>query len=192
MASPTADVSVRWPGRRRRHRRNPAARTWQRRYTGLCPPGARPRPRRDRRGLGRCPSAPLATRATACWSLWSATVVGYAVVSPATDPVRPGVRRRAAGALVDPATRGQGHAPGCFAVRGRRTPCGRPLHPRRRWTVADADDLRRFLPTPAGAPDSARRRSSSLDGTGVTTVKQVRLRTGPVAATGDPVHPRGT
>ena len=44
------------------------------------------------------------------------------------------------------------------------------------WTVADADELRRFLTDAGWGPDSAHR-ELDLDGTGATTVKQVRLHT---------------
>ena len=103
-------------------------------------------------------------------------VVGYAVLSPAADPDSDPVADAEVQELtVAEGERGQGHGSRLLhAVVDTLRADGftRAVV----WTLATDDDLRRFLTEAGWAPDSAHR-ELDLDGTGTTTVKQVRLHT---------------
>ena len=103
-------------------------------------------------------------------------VVGFAITSPATDPdCDPVADAELMELTVDPDERGRGHGSRLLqaavdtmvADRFSRAVC---------WAVASDDALRRFLTEAGWAPDGAHR-ELDLDGTGATTVKQVRLHT---------------
>ncbi|MGH3346280.1 MAG: GNAT family N-acetyltransferase [Nocardioides sp.] len=103
-------------------------------------------------------------------------VVGFAITSPASDPdVDPVSDAELMELTVDPDERGRGHGSRLLqaavdtmaADRFSRAVC---------WTVADGDDVRRFL-TEAGWASDGAHRELDLDGTGAVTAKQVRLHT---------------
>ena len=103
-------------------------------------------------------------------------VVGFAITSPATDPdTDPVVDAELMELTVDPGERGLGHGSRLLqaavdtmtADRFRRAVL---------WAIATDDAMRGFLTSAGWAPDTAHR-ELDLDGTGATTVKQVRLHT---------------
>lgn len=178
MASPTADVSVRvaWTD-------DAAAvaalqsRAWQATYAGVLP----------REVLTLDPDATAQTWATALRSPGDARnrvlvalernrVVGYAVVSPAADPdCDPVADAELQELMVDPDEQRKGHGSRLLqAVVDTMRADGftRAVT----WTVSGADELRGFLTDAGWAADTAHR-ELDLDGTGATTVKQVRLHT---------------
>ena len=101
-------------------------------------------------------------------------VVGFALTSPAADPDCDPLRDGEVGELtLDPDERGKGH--GSRLVQAavdtlRADGVARALI----WTVAADDDRRAFLASAGWEPDGAHR-ELDLDGTGTTTVKQVRM-----------------
>ena len=103
-------------------------------------------------------------------------VVGFAITSPATDPdTDPVVDAELMEFTVDPGERRLGHGSRLLqaavdtmtADRFRRAVL---------WAIATDDAMRGFLTSAGWAPDTAHR-ELDLDGTGTTTVKQVRLHT---------------
>ncbi|MCW2835209.1 MAG: mshD 6 [Nocardioides sp.] len=103
-------------------------------------------------------------------------VTGFALTSPATDPdADPIADGEISELTLDPTERGKGHGSRLLqaavdtlaADRFTRAVC---------WVIASDDDHRRFLTEAGWAPDGAHR-ELDLDGTGTTTVKQVRLHT---------------
>jgi ribosomal protein S18 acetylase RimI-like enzyme len=103
-------------------------------------------------------------------------VVGFAITSPATDPdTDPVVDAELMEFTVDPAERRLGHGSRLLqaavdtmtADRFRRAVL---------WAIATDDAMRGFLTSAGWAADTAHR-ELDLDGTGATTVKQVRLHT---------------
>jgi GNAT superfamily N-acetyltransferase len=178
MASPTADVSVRvaWADDAAAVA-SLQARAWQTAYADLLPAEAIALdPAATAQAWAAALRSPGDARNRVLVALERNRVVGYAVVSPATDPdCDPVSDAELQELLVDPDERGQGHGSRLLhavvdtlrADRFTRAVI---------WTVADADDLRRFLTDAGWAADSAHR-ELDLDGTGVTTVKQVRLHT---------------
>ena len=103
-------------------------------------------------------------------------VVGFAITSPATDPdTDPVVDAELMELTVDPGQRGLGHGSRLLqaavdtmtADRFRRAVL---------WAIATDDAMRGLLTSAGWAPDTAHR-ELDLDGTGATTVKQVRLHT---------------
>lgn len=103
-------------------------------------------------------------------------IVGFAITSPATDPdTDPVVDAELMEFTVDPAERRLGHGSRLLqaavdtmaADRFRRAVL---------WSIATDDAMRGFLTSAGWAPDTAHR-ELDLDGTGTTTVKQVRLHT---------------
>lgn len=103
-------------------------------------------------------------------------VVGFAITSPATDPdTDPVVDAELLEFTVDPDERRLGHGSRLLqaavdtmsADRFRRAVL---------WAIVTDDALRGFLTSAGWAPDGAHR-ELDLDGTGATTIKQVRLHT---------------
>ena len=165
-------------GRRRRRRRNLAGtrlagdvrRSAARR-------GARPRPGRNRAGLGRGP--PLPWRRAQPRAGRPGAQPGGRLRRGRRRPPTPTATRsptpRCKSSSSTPTNAARATAPGCFMRSS--TPCGPTTSPAPSSgrsptpTTCGASS-----PTPAGAADSAHR-ELDLDGTGVTTVKQVRLHT---------------
>ena len=103
-------------------------------------------------------------------------VVGFAITAPATDPDTDAVADAELMELtVDPAERHKGHGSRLLqaavdtmvADRFRRAVL---------WATVGDDALRGFLAGAGWAPDTAHR-ELDLDGTGTTTVRQVRVHT---------------
>ena len=103
-------------------------------------------------------------------------VVGFALTAPATDPdCDPVADGEIADLTVDPVERGKGHGSRLLmaavdTLRADRFARGVT------WTLSTDDALRDFLTDAGWAPDTAHR-ELDLDGSGTTTVKQVRLHT---------------
>jgi GNAT superfamily N-acetyltransferase len=103
-------------------------------------------------------------------------VVGFAVISPATDPdCDPVADAELQELVVDPDERGKGHGSRLLQAVADTMQADRFTRAVT-WTLAGADDLRRFL-TEAGWGADTAHRELDLDGTGSTVVKQVRLHT---------------
>lgn len=109
-------------------------------------------------------------------ALERARVRGFVVCRPALDPdCDPGIDGELSDLTVAAGARGQGHGSrlvqaGVDTLRAdgfRRSVC---------WVRADDDALRRFLLDMGWGPDGAHR-ELDLDGSGATTLKQVRLHT---------------
>jgi GNAT superfamily N-acetyltransferase len=104
-------------------------------------------------------------------------VVGFAVISPAADPdCDPLTDAELQELVVDPDEHGKGHGSRLLHAVVDTMRADRFTRAVT-WTVADADELRKFL-TEAGWGADGAHRELDLDGTGSTTVKQVRLHTG--------------
>jgi GNAT superfamily N-acetyltransferase len=178
MASPTADVSVRvaWSDDA------PAvavlqARAWLASYAGLLPPEALALDvKATSEAWATAMRAPGDARNRVLVALERNRVVGYAVVSPAGDPdCDPVADGELQDFVVDPDERGAGHGSRLLQAVADTMRADRFTRAVT-WTVADADELRRFLVDAGWAPDGAHR-ELDLDGSGSTTVKQVRLHT---------------
>ncbi|MBF4766018.1 GNAT family N-acetyltransferase [Nocardioides islandensis] len=103
-------------------------------------------------------------------------VVGYAVVSPADDPdCDPVADAELRELVVDAGERRRGHGSRLLQAVADTLRADRFTRAVT-WTSATDDDLRGFLADAGWGADSAHR-ELDLDGTGATTVKQVRLHT---------------
>ena len=112
-------------------------------------------------------------------------VVGFALTAPATDPDRdPVVDGEVADLTVDPAERGHGHGSRLLQAAADTLRADRFARAVT-WTVATDDALRGFLTSAGWAADGAHR-ELDLDGTGATTVKQIRLHTDLTSEDSDP------
>jgi GNAT superfamily N-acetyltransferase len=178
MSSPTADVSVRvaWVDDA------PAiaelqARAWRTTYADLLPADALALdPEAATQAWRAAFASPGDARNRVLVALERNRVVGFAVLSPAADPdcdpVADGELREI---TVAPEDRGSGH--GSRLLQAAADTLGADRFTRAvTWTVAGDDALRKFLTDAGWAPDTAHR-ELDLDGTGSTTVKQVRLHT---------------
>jgi len=103
-------------------------------------------------------------------------VVGFAITSPATDPdTDPVTDAELMELTVDPGERGLGHGSRLLQAAVDTMAAdrfGRAVL----WAIATDEALRGFLTSAGWAPDTAHR-ELDLDGTGQTTIKQVRLHT---------------
>ncbi|WP_432479756.1 GNAT family N-acetyltransferase [Nocardioides sp. GXQ0305] len=103
-------------------------------------------------------------------------VTGFAITSPALDPdCDPVADAELMELTVDPDARGLGHGSRLLQA-GVDTMVADRFRRAVLWATADDDALRRFLTDAGWAPDGAHR-ELDLDGSGTTTVKQVRLHT---------------
>ena len=103
-------------------------------------------------------------------------VVGFTITSPATDPdTDPVVDAELMEFTVDPAERGKGHGSRLLQAAVDTMAADR-FQRAVLWAIASDDALRSFLTGAGWASDTAHR-ELDLDGTGATTVKQVRLHT---------------
>ena len=101
-------------------------------------------------------------------------VVGFALTSPAVDPdCDPVVDGEMAEVTLDPRERAKGHGSRLLQAAVDTLVADRFTRAVT-WVNADDDALRTFLTEAGWAPDTAHR-ELDLDGTGTTTVKQVRL-----------------
>jgi GNAT superfamily N-acetyltransferase len=178
MGSPTADVSVRvaWADDAPEIARV-QARAWRATYAGVSPDDA----------LALDPEAAAGTWAAALRSPGDARnrvlvalernrVVGFAVISPGTDPdCDPVADAELQELTVDADERAKGHGSRLLQAVVDTMRADRFTRAVT-WTLADADELRRFLTEAGWAADGAHR-ELDLDGTGAVTVRQVRLHT---------------
>jgi GNAT superfamily N-acetyltransferase len=173
-SSPTADVSARvaWA--------NDAdaiasvqARAWRDLYAGVLPDEAlESHPESWRALLTR----PRDGRQRALVALARNRVVGFALTAPATDPdTDPVADGELADLTVDPAERGAGHGSRLLQAAVDTLRADRFTRAVT-WVLATDDALRRFYEEAGWAADTAHR-ELDLDGSGQTTVKQVRLHT---------------
>lgn len=103
-------------------------------------------------------------------------VVGFAITSPATDPdTDPVVDAELMEFTIDPGERRSGHGSRLLQAAVDTMAADR-FHRAVLWTIATDETMRGFLTSAGWAPDTAHR-ELDLDGTGATTVKQVRLHT---------------
>jgi GNAT superfamily N-acetyltransferase len=103
-------------------------------------------------------------------------VVGFALTSPAGDPdCDPVADGELAEVTLDPAERAKGHGSRLLQAAVDTLAADRFTRAVT-WVNSGDDALRTFLTDAGWAPDSAHR-ELDLDGTGTTTVKQVRLHT---------------
>jgi len=178
MASPTADVSVRiaWAD-------DAAAvaelqvRAWRTTYAGVLPDEALALdPEATSEAWAGVLRSPGDARNRVLVALERNRVVGFAVISPATDPdCDPVADAELQELVVDPDERGKGHGSRLLQAVVDTMQADRFTRAVT-WTLAGADDVRRFL-TEAGWGADTAHRELDLDGTGSTVVKQVRLHT---------------
>jgi GNAT superfamily N-acetyltransferase len=152
MASPTADVSVRvawaddaapWP---------PSSAGPGSEYAGLCPPSARPRRRRDAEAWRQRCARPATRANRVLVALERNRVVGFAVDLARDRPrLRPGADAELQELVVDADERGKGHGSRLLQAVVDTMQADRFTRAVT-WTVADADDLRRFLTDAGWAP----------------------------------------
>ena len=103
-------------------------------------------------------------------------VVGFAITGPAADPdCDPIADGEVQELIVDPGDRGHGHASRLLQAAADTMVADRFTRAVT-WVLATDDQLRSFLTDAGWAPDTAHR-ELDLDGSGATTVKQVRLHT---------------
>ena len=177
-SSATADVSVRvaWAD-------DAAAigevqvRAWRATYVGLLPAAALDLdPEATAQAWASALRRPGDARNRVLVALERNRVVGYAVLSPAGDPDCDPV---AVGELVelavDAGERGRGHGSRLLQAAADTLGADRFTHAVT-WTLSADDVLRGFLTAAGWAADGAHR-ELDLDGSGATTVKQVRLHT---------------
>jgi GNAT superfamily N-acetyltransferase len=177
MSSPTADVSVRvaWADDA------PAigalqARAWRTAYADLVPVEAMPDEAAAAEAWRASMARPGDARNRVLVALERNRVVGFAAVGPASDPDSdPVADAELLELTVDADERGKGHGSRLLAAAVDTMVADRFTRAVL-WTNAADDDLRAFLTTAGWAPDTAHR-ELDLDGTGATTVKQVRLHT---------------
>ena len=176
--APTADVSVRiaWAD----DADAIAAvqvRAWQVLYADVVPADALPSdpgPVADawRAALGK----PADARNRVLVALERNRVTGFALTSPAADPdADPIADGELSELTLDPPERGKGHGSRLLQAAVDTLAADRFTRAVT-WVIASDDEQRRFLTDAGWAPDGAHR-ELDLDGTGTTTVKQVRLHT---------------
>ena len=103
-------------------------------------------------------------------------VVGFVITSPATDPdTDPVVDAELMELTVDPGERRLGHGSRLLQAAVETMAADR-FRRAVLWAVATDEVTRGFLTSAGWAPDTAHR-ELDLDGSGTTTVKQVRLHT---------------
>jgi GNAT superfamily N-acetyltransferase len=174
MSTPTADVSARvaWA--------DDAeaiavlqAKAWRVMYAGVLPDEAlEPHPETWRAILGR----PADARLRVLVAMDRHRVVGFALTAPASDPdCDPVADGEVADLTVDPDERGRGHGSRLLQAAADTLRADR-FSRAVTWSMVGDDALRAFLTSAGWAADGAHR-ELDLDGTGTTTVKQVRLHT---------------
>jgi GNAT superfamily N-acetyltransferase len=178
MASPTADVSVRiaWADDAAAVA-EVQARAWRTTYAAVLPDEALALdPEATSLAWAAALRSPGDARNRVLVALERNRVVGFAVISPATDPdCDPVADGELQELVVDPDERGKGHGSRLLQAVADTMQADRFTRAVT-WTLTGADDLRRFL-TDAGWGADTAHRELDLDGTGSTVVKQVRLHT---------------
>ena len=176
--SPSADVSVRiaWADDADAIA-GVQVRAWREMYAGVVPADALPTDPATlapawRQSLGR----PADARHRVLVALERNRVVGFALTSPAADPdCDPVADGELAEVTLDPGERGKGHGSRLLQAAVDTLVADRFTRAVT-WLLASDDDQRRFLTEAGWAADGAHR-ELDLDGSGETTVKQVRLHT---------------
>lgn len=178
MSGPTADVSVRvaWADDA------PAIaavqlRAWPELYADLVPASALPADTAAVAEAWRTAmTRPADARNRVLVALERNRVVGFAVTSPASDPdTDPVADGEMADLVLAPDERGKGH--GSRLLQAVVDTLAADHFTRAvTWVVSTDDATRSFLTQAGWAPDSAHR-ELDLDGSGTTTVKQIRLHT---------------
>jgi GNAT superfamily N-acetyltransferase len=152
-------------------------RAWPELYAGLLPAAAFPSDveavaAQWRRSLSR----PADARHRVLVALERNRVVGFALTGPAADPdCDPVADGELAEVTLDPAERAKGHGSRLLQAAVDTLAADRFTRAVT-WVNSGDDALRTFLADAGWAPDTAHR-ELDLDGTGATTVKQVRLHT---------------
>ena len=152
-------------------------RTWPETYAGLLPPEVLPTEVEPlaaawREALAR----PADARTRVLVALERNRVTGFVLTSAARDPdCDPVADGELSELTVEPAERGKGHGSRLLQAAVDTLVADRFTRAVA-WLVAADDGTRRFLTDAGWAPDTAHR-ELDLDGTGTTTVKQVRLHT---------------
>jgi GNAT superfamily N-acetyltransferase len=175
---PTADVSVRVAWADDADAITAVqVRAWPEMYAGLVPADAFPTDVDAVAAQWRAALAkPVDARNRVLVALERNRVVGYALTSPASDPdCDPVADGELAEVTLDPAERGKGHGSRLLQAAVDTLAADRFTRAVT-WVNAVDDALRGFLTEAGWAPDTAHR-ELDLDGTGATTVKQVRLHT---------------
>lgn len=173
---PTADVSVRlaWADDAESIA-GVQVRAWPELYAGLLPAEVLPTDvevvaAQWRQALAK----PADARNRALVALERNRVVGFVLTSPAVDPdCDPVADGEVAEMTLDPAERSKGHGSRLLQAAVDTLAADRFTRAVT-WVNVEDDALRTFLTEAGWAPDSAHR-ELVLDGTGTTTVKQVRL-----------------
>ena len=175
---PTADVSVRiaWADDAESIA-SVQVRAWPELYADLLPAEALPT---DVEAVGaqwrQALTKPADARHRVLVALERNRVVGFALTSPAVDPdCDPVADGEMAEVTLDPAERAKGHGSRLLQAAVDTLVADRFTRAVT-WVNAGDDALRNFLTEAGWAPDTAHR-ELDLDGTGTTTVKQVRLHT---------------
>lgn len=175
---PTADVSVRvaWSDDAGAVAAVQVA-AWPRLYADVLPAGAMPTDPGPIAEQWRAALAkPTDARNRVLIALERNRVVGFALTSPADDPdCDPIVVGELSEITLHPDERGKGHGSRLLQAAVDTLVADRFTRAVT-WVVAGDDATRTWLTEAGWAPDSAHR-ELDLDGTGSTTVKQVRLHT---------------
>ena len=177
MSSPTADVSVRvaWADDA------PAigglqVRAWRSTYANLLPPEALPDEATATEAWRASMTRPADARNRVLVALERNRVVGFAVVGPASDPdCDPISDAELLELTVDADERGKGHG-SRLVTAAVETMAADRFARAVYWAIGTDDEVRSFLTGAGWAADTAHR-ELDLDGSGSTTVKQVRLHT---------------
>ena len=176
--SPTADVSVRiaWADDADAIA-GVQVRAWRELYADLLPASALPSDPEPvaaawRASLGK----PADARNRALVALERNRVTGFALTGPAADPdADPVADGELSELTLDPSERRKGHGSRLLQAAVDTLAADRFTRAVT-WVIATDDSQRNFLTEAGWAPDGAHR-ELDLDGTGTTTIKQVRLHT---------------
>lgn len=178
MTGPTSDVSVRvaWSDDAEAIARVQVL-AWPALYGALVPDGTLPTdPAPLAAQWHQALARPGDARNRVLVALERNRVVGFAVTAPASDPdCDPVADGELSDLTVLPEVREQGHGSRLLQAAVDTLVADRFTRAVT-WVMAGDDSLRRFLADAGWAPDTAHR-ELDLDGTGATTVKQVRLHT---------------
>lgn len=181
MPAPTADVSVRvaWSDDAEAIAEL-QLRTWPEMYAGLVPPDSFPSGPEQLHAVAAAWRQSLVSpgdaRNRVLVALDRNRVVGLVITGPAGDPDCDPVSEAELRELtVDPRERRHGHGSRLLQAAADTMVADRFVRAVT-WVLSSDDELREFLAGAGWAPDSAHR-ELDLDGTGTTSVKQVRLHT---------------
>ena len=178
MSAPTADVSVRvaWADDADAIARV-QVRAWQETYADVLPADALPTDPAPLAEVWRQALVkPAHARERVLVALERNRVTGFVLTGPASDPdADPIADGELTDLTLDPAERGHGHGSRLLQA-AVDTMVADKFRRATTWVIASADDQRRFLLDAGWAADGAHR-ELDLDGSGRTTVRQVRLHT---------------